>query len=392
VSRRVLLLVADSVGCGALPDAAATGDEGANTLANTARAVGGLHLPVLGSLGLGHVTGILGVPPEARPRGFHGVARPRSPGKDTITGHWEMMGLVLEAPLRTFPAGFPADLCAEFLRESGAPGLLGNEVASGTEIIARLGAEHQRTGWPIVYTSADSVLQVAAHEQTVPLATLLDWCRAARRVADRWRVARVIARPFTGEPGSYRRTWNRKDFAIAAPGPTVLEDLAAAGVPVVGVGKIPDIFDGRGLSESVHTEGNADGLARTEALLGRVDRGLVFVNLVDFDMLYGHRNDPAGYARALEAFDAFLPRLMERLGPEDLLLLTADHGCDPTTASTDHSREQVPVLAWRRGAGGGSLGTRDSFADVGATVAEWLGVASRCGESFAKRLAPPAGG
>jgi len=303
-----------------------------------------------------------------------------------------MMGLVLEAPLRTFPAGFPPELCEEFLRESGAPGLLGNEVASGTEIIARLGAEHQRTGWPIVYTSADSVFQVAAHEQTVPLARLLDWCRAARRVADRWRVARVIARPFTGEPGSYRRTWNRKDFAIEAPGRTVLEDLAAAGVPVVGVGKISDVFDGRGLSESVHTEGNADGLARTEALLGRVDRGLVFVNLVDFDMLHGHRNDPAGYARALEALDAFLPRLMERLGPEDLLLITADHGCDPTTPSTDHTREQVPVLAWRRGAGGGSLGTRDSFADVGATVAEWLGVASRRGESFARRLAPPPGG
>jgi len=392
MARRVLLLVADSVGCGALPDAAGTVDEGANTLANTARAVGGLHLPALGSLGLGHVTGILGVPPAPHPRGFHGVAWPRSPGKDTISGHWEMMGLVLEAPLRTFPTGFPPELCEEFLRESGAPGLLGNEVASGTEIISRLGAEQQRTGWPIVYTSADSVFQVAAHEQAVPLATLLDWCRAARRVADRWRVARVIARPFTGEPGSYRRTWNRKDFAIEAPGRTVLEDLAAAGVPVVGVGKISDIFDGRGLTEAVHTEGNADGLARTEALLGRIDRGLVFVNLVDFDMLHGHRNDPAGYARALEALDAFLPRLMERLGPEDLLLITADHGCDPTTPSTDHSREQVPVLAWRRGAGGGSLGTRDSFADVGATVAEWLGVGSRCGESFAKLLAPPPGG
>jgi phosphopentomutase len=390
MARRVLLLVADSVGCGALPDAARYGDEGSNTLANTARAVGGLRLPVLGSLGLGHVTGILGVPPEPRPRAFHGAMRELAPGKDTITGHWEMMGLVLAEPLSTFPHGFPSELIAQFLRESGAPGALGNEAASGTEIIERLGAEHQRTGWPIVYTSADSVFQVAAHEGTVPLEELLGWCRAARRVVDRWRVARVIARPFVGEPGRYRRTYNRQDFAIAAPGRTVLEELAEAGVPVVGVGKIHDIFDGRGVAESVHTEGNADGLAKTEALLGRVERGLIFVNLVDFDMLYGHRNDPAGYARALEELDAYLPRLMDRLGPEDLLLITADHGCDPTTPSTDHSREHVPLLAWRPGAGGGSLGVRSSFADVGATVAEWLGVAPRVGESFAARLAAAA--
>jgi len=307
----------------------------------------------------------------------------RSRGKDTITGHWEMMGLVQEEGLRTFPRAFPPRLIRDFLAASGAPGVLGNEVASGTEIIERLGAEHQRTGWPIVYTSADSVFQVAAHEGTVPLETLLAWCRAARRVVDRWRVARVIARPFVGEPGHYRRTYNRQDFAIAAPGRTVLEALVEAGHPVVGVGKIHDIFDGHGLTESIHTEGNADGLARTQALLGRVDRGLIFVNLVDFDSLYGHRNDPVGYARALEALDAALPGLLDRLGPGDLFLLTADHGCDPTTSSTDHSREHVPLLAYSPGRGGGSLGTRQSFLDVGATVADWLGLPGQPGSSFA---------
>jgi phosphopentomutase len=379
--RRALILVVDSAGCGALPDAAEYGDLGSDTIGNTSRAVGGLRLPVLGGMGLGHLTAVEGVPPAARPRALYGKMRERSQGKDTITGHWEMMGLVLQEGFRTFPQGFPPDLLAAFLRESGAPGVLGNEVASGTEIVARLGAEHQRTGWPIVYTSADSVFQIAAHEETVPLETLYAWCRTARRLLDGWRVARVIARPFVGPPGAYARTYHRRDFSIAAPGQTVLERLVAAGLPVVGVGKIGDIFDHRGLTEEVHTEGNADGLARTEALLDRVDRGLVFVNLVDFDMLYGHRNDAPGYARALEALDAFLPRLLAKLGPDDLLLVTADHGCDPTTSSTDHSREHVPLLVHVPGRGGGPLGVRDSFADVGATVAEWLGVVAPAGSS-----------
>jgi phosphopentomutase len=310
----------------------------------------------------------------------------RSQGKDTITGHWEMMGIVLREGLRTFPRGFPPELVDAFVRETGAPGVLGNEVASGTEIVARLGEEHQRTGKPIVYTSADSVFQVAAHEATVPLETLYAWCRAARRLLDPWRVARVIARPFVGEPGRYVRTYHRKDFAIATPGRTVLERLVDARVPVVGVGKIPDIFDRRGITEEVHTEGNADGLRRTDALLDRVDRGLLFVNLVDFDMLYGHRNDPRGYGRALEELDRWLPRLLGKLGPDDLCLVTADHGCDPTTPGTDHSREYVPLLVHAPGRGGGPLGTRDSFADVGASVAEWLGVEAGTGRSVVGQL------
>jgi len=384
--RRALLLVADSAGCGALPDARDYGDEGSDTIGNVSRAVGGLALPVMGSLGLGHLTAIAGVPPEPRPRGFHGKLAERSQGKDTITGHWEMMGVVLQEGLRTFPGGFPPELIRAFVEATGVEGVLGNEVASGTEIVARLGGEHQRTGWPIVYTSADSVFQIAAHEAVVPLERLYAWCEAARRLLDPWRVARVIARPFVGAPGAYLRTYHRKDYAIAIPGPTVLDRLAAAGQPVVGVGKIPDIFSGQGISEGIHTEGNADGLERTAAVLDRVDRGLVFVNLVDFDMLYGHRNDPAGYARALEALDAALPRLLGRLGPDDLFLLTADHGCDPTTPSTDHSREYVPLLAHVPGRGGGSLGVRGSMADVGATVAEWLGVAAPAGRSAVGEL------
>jgi len=388
MARRVLLLVADSAGCGALPDAAAWGDQGSDTIGNVSRAVGGLSLPVMGSLGLGHLTDIVGVPPAAAPRGFHARLAERAQGKDTITGHWEMMGVVLEEGMRTFPRAFPPELVRAFVEATGVPGVLGNEVASGTEIVARLGAEHQRTGQPIVYTSADSVFQVAAHEETVPLETLYGWCRTARRLLDPWRVARVIARPFVGRPGAYTRTYHRQDFAIPLPGPTVLDRLVEVGQPVVGVGKIPDIFGGRGISEAVHTEGNADGLAKTAAALERVERGLVFVNLVDFDMLYGHRNDPAGYARALEALDAALPGLLGRLGPDDLFLLTADHGCDPTTPSTDHSREYVPLLAHVPGRGGGSLGVRDSFADVGATVAEWLGVTAPAGRSVVGALRP----
>jgi len=388
MARRALILVADSAGCGAMPDAREYGDEGSDTIGNTSRAVGGLDLPVLGAMGLGHLTPIAGVAPAAAPRAFYGRMQERSQGKDTITGHWEMMGLVLQEALRTFPRGFPAELVDAFVAATGVPGVLGNEVASGTEIVARLGEAHQATGRPIVYTSADSVFQIAAHEATVPLETLYAWCRAARRLLDPWRVARVIARPFVGEPGRYVRTYHRKDFAIEPPGRTVLERLVAADVPVVGVGKIPDIFDRRGITEEVHTEGNADGLARTEALLDRVDRGLLFVNLVDFDMLYGHRNDPRGYGRALEELDRFLPRLTGKLGPDDLLLISADHGCDPTTPSTDHSREYVPLLIHAPGASrrGGPLGTRGSFADLGATVAEWLGIEPGTGVSALEAL------
>jgi phosphopentomutase len=385
--RRFLILVADSAGCGALPDAREYGDEGSDTIGNTSRAVGGLALPVLGRMGLGNVTAVQGVPPDPAPVGFHGRMAERSHGKDTITGHWEMMGIVLEQGLALFPQGFPPEIVEPFVAATGVPGILGNKAASGTTIIQELGEEHQRTGKPIVYTSADSVFQVAAHEETVPLETLYRWCQVARALLDPFRVARVIARPFVGTPGRYVRTYNRKDFAIAAPGRTVLERLVDAGIPVHGVGKIPDIFDRKGITDEVHTEGNADGLAKTAALLDRVDHGLVFVNLVDFDMLYGHRNDPRGYARALEELDRALPSLLRKLRPGEICAITADHGCDPTTPSTDHSREYVPLIVHAAGRGGGSLGTRRSFADLGATVADYFGVATEVGTSFLPELA-----
>ncbi|HVI73594.1 MAG TPA: phosphopentomutase [Anaeromyxobacteraceae bacterium] len=384
--RRFVIVVADSAGCGALPDAAEYGDEGSDTIGNTSRAVGGLALPNLGRLGLGNLTAVAGVRPDASAAGFYGKMQERSHGKDTITGHWEMMGIVLQEALRLFPKGFPPEILEPWLAATGAPGVLGNEAASGTEIIQRLGEEHQRTGKPIVYTSADSVFQVACHEETVPLETLYAWCRAARRLLDPWRVARVIARPFVGRPGAYTRTYNRKDFSIATPGPTVLERLVERGVPVVGVGKIPDIFDRKGITEEVHTAGNTDGLRQTERLLETFDRGLLFVNLVDFDMLYGHRNDPKGYARALEELDRALPRLFDRLRPGDVFALTADHGCDPTTPSTDHSREYVPLLVHAPARGGGALGVRGTFADLGASVAEFFGGEAKVGESFLGQL------
>jgi phosphopentomutase len=380
--RRFVILVADSAGCGAMPDAREYGDEGSDTIGNTSRAVGGLALPVLGRMGLGHVTAVAGVPPDPAPAAFHGRMAERSHGKDTITGHWEMMGIVLREGLALFPDGFPPEIVEPFVRETGVPGILANRAASGTAVVQELGEEHQRTGKPIVYTSADSVFQIAAHEETVPLEELYRWCRIARRQLDPWRVARVIARPFVGTPGNYVRTYHRRDFSMATPGPTVLERLVAARVPVFGVGKIPDVFDRKGITDEIHTEGNADGLARTEALLDRVDHGLVFVNLVDFDTLYGHRNDPAGYARALEELDRALPRLLGRLRPGELCALTADHGCDPTTPSTDHSREYVPLLVHAPGRGGGPLGTRGSFADLGATVAEFFGLRPEVGTSF----------
>lgn len=384
MARRFTLIVLDSVGIGELPDAVAYGDAGSHTLGNLARAVGGLSLPNFAGLGLGNLAPIQGVAPAASPRASYGKMAERSPGKDTSTGHWEMMGAILDRPLALFPQGFPDDIVVPWLREIGAAGVLGNRAASGTEILVELGLEHQRTGWPILYTSADSVFQVACHEATVPVETLYAWCEAARRIIDPFRVARVIARPFVGAAGAYRRTYNRKDFSLEPPRDLALDRLAAAGVPVVGVGKIPDIFNGRGIGRAVHTEGNTDGLARTLELLGEGGEGLLFVNLVDTDMLYGHRNDIPGYARALGEIDAALPALLARLGPDDLFAITADHGCDPTTPSTDHSREYVPLLAYApRRRVGVPLGIRDTFADLGQTLLEFFGCpALPVGRSF----------
>lgn len=375
--RKVFWLVLDSAGVGEMPDADRYGDRGANTIGNTARACGGLALPNLGRLGLGRLTDILGCPPLAAADGHFGRLLEASPGKDTTTGHWELAGTILDRPFATFPDGFPPEILDAFVRESGFDWMC-NTTASGTEVIARLGEEHQRTRKLIVYTSADSVFQVAAHEETVPLPELFAACETARRILDPYGVARVIARPFVGVPGDYKRTYNRRDFSMVPPRPTVLDRIVEAGLPVVGVGKISDIFAGRGVPVSLHTEGNADGLIQSEKALRETPEGLVFTNLVDFDMLYGHRRDPKGYGRALEEVDAFLPRLLDATGPDGLVVITADHGCDPTAGwSTDHTREKVPLLAWHAGLGSGNgrdLGESTSFADLGRTVAAALGV------------------
>jgi phosphopentomutase len=385
---RVVIVVADGVGCGGAPDAAAYGDRGADTLGNLSRQVGGLHLPNLEALGLGGVTSISGVPAVSVPQGAVGVMQEASAGKDTITGHWEMAGIVTPRAMATFPDGFPPAI-TDALRAASGRGLLGNKPASGTAIIDELGAAHLATGDLILYTSADSVLQIAAHEEVVPLAELYAICEKARAIADRHDIGRVIARPFVGTPGAFRRTYNRRDYALVPPAPTLLDDMTAAGIPVIGVGKIGDIFAGRGLRESLHSEGNGDGMRLTLEALPRIARGLVFVNLVDFDMLYGHRNDSAGFARALGELDAWLPALRGALGPDDVAFLTADHGNDPTTPGTDHTRERVPLLAFGPGMHPAALGVRTSFCDLGQTIAAGLGLPPLAqGTSFLDDIRP----
>jgi len=366
----VVLIVLDSVGIGEMPDAAAYGDAGSDTLGNLARARR-LRLPELCRMGLANIKPLEGLEPVAEPMASYGRCALASPGKDTTTGHWEMAGIILEKPFPVYPDGFPPDVIAEFERRTGR-GVLGNCAASGTEIIDRLGAEHMRTGSTIVYTSADSVFQIAAHEEVIPLWELYKICDIAREMLRGPReVGRVIARPFEGSPGSFARTANRKDFAVPPPAGMLLDQLEERGVPVFSVGKIFDVFLGRGIADYVKTKSNADGMEKTLAALGENPDGLIFVNLVDFDQQYGHRNDVEGYARALEEVDAWLPALRDKLSATDLLILTADHGCDPTTPSTDHSREYVPLLAWSPAArSGAALGVRASLADIGQTVAE----------------------
>jgi phosphopentomutase len=373
---RVVLVVLDSCGCGELPDAAKYGDAGANTLGNLSAHVGGMTLPHLQAYGLGHLTTILGVPPVAAPKGAFGKMKEASAGKDTTTGHWEMAGLQVDKPFPIFPNGFPASLIQAFSNEIGR-GVLGNKPASGTTILDELGPEHMKTGAVIVYTSGDSVFQIAAHEDVVPIEELYKICEIARRYCDDLPIARVIARPFVGQPGAFKRTYNRRDFSMPPPEKTVLDAIANAGLPVVGVGKISDIFAAQGITENVHSEGNQDGLEQTLAAIDRTPRGLGFLHRVDFDMLYGHRRDPEGYYRALQEFDAYLPRLVAKLGPRDLLLITADHGNDPTFRGTDHTREFVPILAIG-GSGlataGRDLGTRLGFYDIGQTLADGFGL------------------
>ncbi len=371
---RVILLVMDSVGVGALPDADLYGDAGSDTLGNISRQVP-LSVPHLRSLGLARVSSIASTASEPDPIGAFGRMAEASPGKDSVTGHWELMGLVLDRPFPVFPDGFPAPVIAEFERRIGRQ-VLANRAASGTAIIEELGAEHVRTGRPIVYTSADSVFQIAAHEDVVPVAELYRWCEIGFDIVGTGMgVGRVIARPFTGPEGAFQRTANRRDFALTPFAPTLLDRLSGAGFPVVAIGKIEDLFAGRGITSAVHTSDDGDGMDQVEQAMGSVSRGLIFANLVDFDTQFGHRNDAAGYAANLERFDRRLGALLPGLGPRDLLVVTADHGNDPTTPSTDHAREYVPVFvagpAVRRGV---DLGTRASFSDLGQTLADLFGV------------------
>ena len=388
--KRFILIILDSVGIGELPDAGGYGDAGSNTLVNTARAVGGLRVPHLAGLGLGNITAIPGVEPSSAPRGNYGKMAESSTGKDSTSGHWELMGLVTERPFPTYPEGFPEEVIEPFERAVGRK-ILGNRTASGTVIIEELGEEHLASGRPIVYTSADSVFQIAAHVDVIPLDELYRMCRIARQqLHGRHGVGRVIARPFTGPPGRFQRTSDRRDYSLPPRGETMLDRLKEAGWPVVGIGKIEDLFAGRGLTEAVHTRNNADGLVRLEEQMALVDRGALLVNLVDFDMLWGHRNDPRRYARGLEEFDRGLGDLLPLLKSDDLVAITADHGNDPTTPSTDHSREYVPLLAFGpRISKGIDLGVRSSFADLGATVADYFELpGTGRGRSFWEEIRP----
>ncbi|HXI65089.1 MAG TPA: phosphopentomutase [Gemmatimonadales bacterium] len=383
--KRAAIIVLDGLGIGPAPDTAAYGDAGSDTLGNVARAVGGFRLPNLERLGLGKARGIPGLAPGVSAAAAYGVALPASAGKDSTTGHWEICGVLLSKPFRTYPHGFPRELLDEFARRTGR-GWLGNKAASGTQIIAELGEEHQRTGKWIVYTSADSVFQVAAHEGTVPLEELYRACGVARELlVGEQAVSRVIARPFAGKPGAYERTPRRKDFSIAPVGETLLDRLAAAGIPRVGIGKVDDLFAGRNIT-SEHTPTNADAYRLIEQALERTRTGFIFVNVIEFDQTWGHRNDVAGFYQGLRELDAWIPRLEARVSGDDLIILTADHGNDPTTPSTDHSREAVPVLALGPRVTPVALGERQSFADLGATVAEYFGVASPVGTSFLPEL------
>ena len=384
--NKLILIVLDGVGIGALPDAATYGDIGTNTIANVARAVGGLALPNLGKIGLGNITDIPGVSPTNNAAGAFGKMAERSKGKDSTTGHWEIAGVITERAFPTYPKGFPASLISAFQAKTGCKGILGNKPASGTEIIKELGDEHVRTGFPIVYTSGDSVFQIAAHEEVIPLEDLYAICRKTREsvVIGEHEVGRVIARPFVGTSGRYTRTPNRKDFAVQPPGKTMLEILADAGVESTAVGKIDDLFSGKGLKEKIHTKSNQEGIEQIIEQGSKMKSGFLMANLVDFDMLYGHRQDARGFATALEQFDVSLPKIEECLSAGDALILTADHGNDPTDSSTDHSREFVPVMWYSNGGTRNvNLGTRSSFADAGKTVADFFGVKNSLpGKSF----------
>ncbi|MGB3989084.1 MAG: phosphopentomutase [Acetivibrionales bacterium] len=372
--KRVIIIVLDSAGIGELPDAAEYGDEGSNTLGNIAAAVPGFSLPNLEKLGLGNIDGIVGFKAAEEPLGCFGKMAERSVGKDTTTGHWELAGITLRKPFPVYPEGFPGDLVERFEKAIGTK-TLGNYPASGTVIIKELGQQHVKTGYPIIYTSADSVFQIAAHEDVIPVQRLYEICRTAREIlTGEHAVGRVIARPFTGSDGNYTRTANRRDFSLEPPEKTLLDHVKEAGLEVKAVGKIDDIFAGRGITQSIHVKDNMEGVDKTIGFIKERFSGLIFANLVDFDMYYGHRNDPEGYARALEEFDGRVPEIIDAMARQDILFITADHGCDPTTVSTDHSREYVPLLIYGKEIRiGVNLGTRKTFSDLAQTTAEYLG-------------------
>jgi phosphopentomutase len=380
--RRAAIIVLDGVGIGPAHDAEAYGDAGSNTLGNLARAVGGLSVPRLEALGLGRCAEVAGVRPLPAPGAAHGACEPASPGKDSTTGHWEICGLLLEAPFPTYPGGFPSAVIDEFARRT-ARGVLGNKPASGTAVLDEYGAEHRRTGSWIVYTSADSVFQIAAHEETVPLGELYAACATARGLLrGEHGVSRVIARPFVGEPGAWKRTGSRRDFSLPPPGPTLLDRLAERQIPRVGVGKVDDLFAGRGIT-SIHTETNGEAYALIEGALAAMNRGLLLANVIEFDQTWGHRNDVQGFHGGLVELDRSVPRLLKGVREDDLVIFTADHGNDPTTPSTDHSREIVPLLVFGPRVRPADLGRRRTFADIGQTVADFLGVpALAAGTSF----------
>ena len=387
--KRVVLIVLDSVGVGEMPDAQMYGDKGSHTLDHTFEACNGLNIPNLKKLGLGNIEGVKALGKEESVIGAFGKGSEKSIGKDTVTGHWEIGGVILDKPLNTYPDGFSDKIINEFKEKAKIDGILGNKVASGTAIIEELGEEHVKTGYPIIYTSADSVFQIAAHEEVVGLDNLYKMCEIAREMlVGEDVVGRVIARPFVGEVGSFKRTSNRRDYALDPFGKTALEYIKENGMSVAAVGKIEDIYNGKGVTEAIHIKNNMDGVDKTLEYMDKIDNGLIFTNLVDFDMLYGHRNDPKGYGKALEDFDGRLNEIYSKLRDEDILIITADHGCDPTTESTDHSREYIPILVYgKKVKGGTELGIRDSFTDIGKSILDYLGIDNNLeGKSFINEI------
>lgn len=383
--KRAILVVLDSVGVGELKDAKLYGDEGSHTLDHVYEKCKGLNINELEKLGIGNIEGVNGPKKYDKAMGAFGRCEEASKGKDTVTGHWEIGGVILEEPLNTYPNGFSEEIINEFKKRAKVEGILGNIVASGTQIIEDLGEEHVKTGYPIIYTSADSVFQIAAHEDVISVERLYEMCEIARNMlVDKWAVGRVIARPFIGEAPNFKRTSNRRDYALDPFNKTMLEYLKDANYEVAAVGKIEDIYNGKGVTSAVHTKSNMDGVDKTLEYMDTVKEGLIFTNLVDFDMMYGHRNDPEGYGKALEDFDNRLQEIYSKMGEEDILIITADHGCDPTTSSTDHSREHIPVLVYGKNVKPGvNIGTRETFADIGKTILDFFNVQNELvGKSF----------